>query len=366
MTVFIKTDTVKTSMASIDVKHLTKTVGQLIKFLNPRNRDIVSRRFGLKSGTKETLESIGKGYGITRERVRQIEEFALGQLTKAAAESRDLARFIASARDLITKEGGVIRERALFKLVSGSDKDTVANASLVFALTLDRELVRLAENDHYHALWARDARTLDAFRGQVAALVSSLRDRGSVASAAELVSFGQEKGVVTLDGGAFSEKHLAVMTSVCKDLGSNIFGQMGLTDWSQIRPKGVRDKAYLVIRQSGAPQHFSQIAKLINVAKFDAKKVNVQTVHNELIKDKRFVLVGRGMYALSEWGYKSGTVKDVLVDILKNHSKPLPRAELVAKVGAVRMVKENTILLNLQDSLTFVRDENGHYHLRKK
>jgi DNA-directed RNA polymerase delta subunit len=141
---------------------------------------------------------------------------------------------------------------------------------------------------------------------------------------------------------------------------------MGLVSWPQIHPKGVRDKAYLVIKKAGNPQHFSQIAKLINQAKFDTKKVNVQTVHNELIKDKRFVLVGRGMYALAEWGYKAGTVKDVLTDILRTHGKPLPRADLVTKVKDVRLVKENTILLNLQDSSTFVRDGNGHYVLRKK
>jgi len=353
-------------MATIDVKNLTKTVAQLVKSLNPRNRDIVSRRFGLKNGTKETLESIGKSYGITRERVRQIEEFALAQLVKAAGDQRDLIRFTASAKDLIVREGGVMKERALFKSVSGTEKDSVANASLVFALTLDRELVRLADNDHFHAFWARDTRTLEAFRAQVSALIGALQQHGTVLPAAKLVSLAGEGSVSALDGSKFNDRHLATVASICKDLGSNIFGQMGLTHWSQIRPKGVRDKAYLVIRQAGAPQHFSQIAKLINVAKFDSKKVNVQTVHNELIKDDRFVLVGRGMYALSEWGYKAGTVKDVLVDILKNHGKPLPRADLVAKVGAVRMVKENTILLNLQDSGTFTRDENGHYHLRRK
>ena len=353
-------------MAIIDIKNLTKAVAGLVKMLNPRNRDIVSRRFGLKSGSKETLESIGKGYGITRERVRQIEEFALAQLTKAAAESRELAKFASSMKDLIAKEGGVIKERALFKMVSGSDKDSTANASLVFAMTLEKELVRSADNDHFHAFWARDNRTMESFRGQVASLVSVLQSHGAVLPSAKLVSLAQEKSVFTLDGASFNDRHLATISAVCKDLGSNIFGQMGLTYWTQIRPKGVRDKAYLVIRQAGAPQHFSQIAKLINVAKFDSKKVNVQTVHNELIKDKRFVLVGRGMYALAEWGYKAGTVKDVLVDILKSHGKPLPRVDLIAKVGAVRMVKENTILLNLQDSGTFTKDENGHYHLRKK
>lgn len=40
-------------------------VGQLLAVLNTRNRDVISRRFGLKTGKKETLESIGQSYGIT-------------------------------------------------------------------------------------------------------------------------------------------------------------------------------------------------------------------------------------------------------------------------------------------------------------
>jgi len=352
-------------MATIDARNLTKTVAQLVKTLNPRNRDIVSRRFGLKNGTKETLESIGKSYGITRERVRQIEEFALAQLTKAAPESRALTAAVEAARGLIEREGGVIRERALFKLASGSEKDSAANAAIVFALTLDKGLVRIADNDRFHAFWALDKQRLESFRAQVASVSAALQEHGAVVDAAQLTGLAQTKGVTALDGGKFGQPHLDALTGISKDLGRNIFGEMGLSHWSQIRPKGVRDKAYLVIKKAGAPQHFSAIAKLINQAKFDAKKTNVQTVHNELIKDDRFVLVGRGMYALAEWGYKAGTVKDVLKDILQTHGKPLPRAELVSRVGLVRMVKENTILLNLQDSGTFVRDENGNYHLRR-
>lgn len=344
-------------MATIDIRNLAKTVAQLVKTLNPRNRDIVSRRFGLKTGDKETLESIGRSYGITRERVRQIEEFALSQLTRTAVEHRDLMKAVSAAKDLIAKDGGVIREHALFKLVSGSDKDSVTNASLVFALTLDTQLVRIADNDHFHAFWALDQAHLASFKNEVDALTSALDSHGTVMPVAEMASWAAGKGVTA---------NLATLTSVCKDVGTNIFGQMGLMSWPQVRPKGVRDKAYLVIAKSGTPQHFSQIAKLINQAKFDNKKVNVQTVHNELIKDKRFVLVGRGMYALSEWGYKAGTVKDVLTDILRTHGKPLARADLIAKVKDVRLVKENTILLNLQDSSTFVRDTNGHYVLRRK
>ncbi|HUO75745.1 MAG TPA: sigma factor-like helix-turn-helix DNA-binding protein [Candidatus Paceibacterota bacterium] len=343
-------------MATIEVKQLVRSVAQLVKSLNPRNRDIVARRFGLKNGVRETLESIGKSYGITRERVRQIEEFALAQLAKAAPASRDLTRAIEGARDLIVREGGVMRERSLFAAVSGSEKDSAANAALAFALSLDKGLVRSSDSDRFQAFWAVDARTADSFREQASGVIGALSDRNTVMSREELVQTASAKGVANLNA----------LMAVSKELGQNIFGELGLASWSQIHPKGVRDKAFLVIKKAGKPRHFSEIAKLINQAKFDTKKTNVQTVHNELIKDDRFVLVGRGMYALAEWGYKSGTVKDVLTDILKTHGKPLPRADLIARVGKVRLVKENTILLNLQDSSTFVRDTNGHYTLRRR
>jgi hypothetical protein len=182
----------------------------------------------------------------------------------------------------------------------------------------------------------------------------------------QTVAGASGRGLTGYDGTPFDERHLETVLSICKEVGTNIYGQIGLSVWPEIRPKGVRDKAYLVMKKIAAPQHFKDIAKLINVAKFDGKKVNVQTVHNELIKDNRFILVGRGLYALAEWGYRSGTVKDVLTDILKNDKVPMDRAQLVAKVSEVRMVKENTILLNLQDSSTFVRNAQGHYTLRKK
>ena len=50
--------------------------------------------------------------------------------------------------------------------------------------------------------------------------------------------------------------------------------------------------------------HFKEVAEAIS--KTFGKKTHYATCHNELIKDSRFVLVGRGMYALAEWGYQAG------------------------------------------------------------
>ena len=95
-----------------------------------------------------------------------------------------------------------------------------------------------------------------------------------------------------------------------------------------------------------------------------SKKAHIATTHNELIKDPRFVLVGRGLYALSEWGYINGIVKDVITKIL-DKSGPLSKKEIVEKVMKERYVKENTILVNLQNSKNFKKEKDGKYSLAK-
>lgn len=337
---------------------ITKTAALLMKSLSTRNRDIISRRFGLKTGRKETLESIGKSYGITRERVRQIEEFSLNQLSKTVSGSLDIAKYVSLAKEILGGNGGVMRESEMFKAFSGNDKENVVNASLVFVLALAGEPVRFIENDSFHSFWALDKQNIDLFKNNVFELVQALENNKSPVAEAELASFVANSGVR-------NAKDVNVFLNINKELGKNVFGEVGLVKWAEVKPKGVRDKAYLILKKENEPKHFSEIAKLINSTGFSSKKANVQTVHNELIKDSRFVLVGRGMYGLSEWGFKPGTVKDVLVDVLRSSNKPLAKADLVAKVMSARMVKENTILLNLQDSKVFSKKEDGSYVLRK-
>jgi hypothetical protein len=336
---------------------ITKTVIGITKNLSPRNRDIVFRRFGLKSGRKETLESIGKSYGITRERVRQIEDFSMNQLSKTVDSNPDTDKYVSQALSLISHNGGVMKETQLFNEFSGSDKETVANSSLIFILTLAGRPARFYENDLFHSFWASDRSVMDSFVSLVSGLVKTLDKSKGLIAESELASFATQNGA--------SQYKFETILSISKELSRNVFGQVGLSRWPEVKPKGVRDKAYLVLKRENEPKHFSEIAKLINSIGFSNRKANVQTVHNELIKDSRFVLVGRGMYGLSEWGYKPGTVKDVLVDILRNSAKPLNKSELVAKVMNARMVKENTIVLNLQDSKLFSRKGDGTYTLKK-
>ncbi|HWA64279.1 MAG TPA: sigma factor-like helix-turn-helix DNA-binding protein [Candidatus Paceibacterota bacterium] len=351
---------------STNSQSIKKTVADLLKNTSTRNRDIISRRFGLKTGKKETLESIGASYSITRERVRQIEEATLAQLRAAAQQNVEVARYVALTKDILNESGGIAAERDLFKAFSGQEADTVVNASLVFLLAFSKDLVRVADSDDFNSFWAVDAATLANFKTTTATLAKILEKSGRAIPRVDFLYLIQKHGVPSFSasGKPLSEGEVALAMNVSKNLAQNIFNEVGLASWAEIKPKGVRDKAYIVLKKSKEPKHFSEIAKLINASGFNHKKANVQTVHNELIKDNRFILVGRGLYALSEWGYKAGTVKDVLVDILRTSSKPLPKAALMAKVKDARMVKENTILLNLQDSKTFVKNSDGTYTLR--
>ncbi len=348
--------------------NLTNTVKgvvtQLLGVLTPRNRDAVSRRFGLKTGKKETLESIGKGYGITRERVRQIEEASLRQIKEQfnSGLGSKVKPFVNLADNILDQAGGVIREDHLFERFSGNSKSGSANAALVFFLTLDNKFNRFSETNDFHTFWSLSNQHADSFKKSISIFVAALDKKGAPIAEASIADFYQKSGA--------SLKYASMASvlsylSIPRHISKNTFGQIGLTSWPEIKPRGVKDKAFLVLKRSSAPRHFREITKMINEANFSSRKANAQTVHNELIKDKRFILVGRGMYGLSEWGLKAGTVKDVLVDLLRSANEPLHKDDIVASVLSHRMVKENTVLLNLQDQNTFHKTEDGKYSLHE-
>jgi hypothetical protein len=149
-----------------------------------------------------------------------------------------------------------------------------------------------------------------------------------------------------------------------KLIAANPYGEYGLISWPTIIPRGVKDKAHLVLAKTAKPLHFREVAAEIDkVGWGNRKKAHPQTVHNELIKDGRFVLVGRGLYALREWGYEPGTVREVLASLLKSSREPLDREEIVRRATEKRLVKPQTILLNLQDRTLFKKTEDGRYTL---
>ena len=127
-------------MSNLD-KNIKAVVSALVKPLSARNRDIISRRFGLSNGRTETLESIGQTYGITRERVRQIEDYVLKNLraelnSPAGSKAKPYFDFSSS---LLADHGGFLAEEVLFKIFSSHANYNFSNASLAFLLSLNTD-----------------------------------------------------------------------------------------------------------------------------------------------------------------------------------------------------------------------------------
>ena len=325
---------------------------------NKRVREVLERRFGLKNGKRETLESIGKAYGITRERVRQIEADGLRVLAKPAVYG--LAESVFAALDMHLKEhGGVAREEHLLDSVA-HEKD---HPHVEFLLTVGKQFQKTREDDALHNCWSVSKESKIAAEKVIEGVTHDLAARKTPVTAEVMLQLLADHAEKVL-GGRPKDQVLLSYLGTTKQIGTNPYGEYGLVSWPTIRPKGVRDKAYVVLSRSGKPMHFRAIAEAINSLQWTKKPAHHQTVHNELIKaNNRFVLVGRGLYALREWGYTPGTVSQVMAEVIKKSGHSLTRQEVVQKVLEHRFVKENTILLNLQNRSIFSKDAEGKYFL---
>lgn len=341
-----------------------RVVSHLLATLPLRARNIVSERFGLNGKPKKTLEELGETYNITRERVRQIESNALATF----AESRSRALLEPSEKlihSVLYENGEIMEEEKLIATLLDEERETPANKNiLLFILEFIPDFYYVPATHDIRAAWALKGIGIDRARSAIDIVVEFLNQKKSPVQESELEQLMEENEKLQKIIPSKNLKVLLSYMSLSKKIARNPFRQWGLSSWEMIVPKGVRDKAYLVMREHKKPLHFTKITELINKTAFDNRIAHPQTVHNELIKDKRFVLVGRGIYALKEWGYGEGTVADILVRILNEASGPVSRDELIDKVLKQRIVKRNTIIIGLQDQKLFQRVAGNKYILK--
>ena len=313
-----------------------KITQDLISDLGQKQREIIVRRFGLEAGERETLESIGCSFNICRERVRQIEKTSLDKIRKKASAYKEVFRAFSR---YLKSAGGVKREDNILADLGGSK----LQSQVFFLMTVSNEFLRFSESEDFHALWALDAASFETAKEVDNMVSEKLQDKKQPVNVKEMVSWANLKKPV-----------LESFVGVSKRIQKNQEGLYGLREWPEINPKGIKDKIYLLFKKAQKPFHFTEVAGQI-------KGSLVQTVHNELIRDPRFVLIGRGIYALKEWGYQEGDVKDVILTIFKSENKPLTKEEIVNRVLKQRMIKENTILMNLSNKKFFAKDPQGKY-----
>ncbi len=332
-------------------------VKRLLLSLPERSRVVLESRFGLGTSTERvTLEAIGKRYGITRERVRQIENHALAALKKSPAFGQAEGAFEELER-IIDSLGGVVCEDDLLNFMT---KDKSMQNHIYFLLVLGDPFKYRKEDDETNRCWYVDQELAQKVENALKNLYAGLSDEDLIPEGEMIDRFLKE--LQNINDKHRNQEVLKRWLAISKTIGKNPLGEWGQAHSQNVKTKGVRDFAYLVVKKHGSPLHFREVATMIE--KMFDRKAHVATTHNELIKDPRFVLVGRGMYALREWGYTEGVVRDVVREVLRKNG-PMSKSEIIDKVLKERHVKPGTIVVNLQNQKYFKRAKDGKFSLVK-
>ena len=335
---------------SFKPKQVTK---KILSPLQDRSLDIVKSRFGLGGDTeRKTLEAIGDKYGITRERVRQIEQAALALIKKSEDYKSEKTNWD-ELKSIVEELGGLVAEHDLLNSIS---KDEEIQNHVHFYLVLGDEFIKHREDDEYVSRWSVNADLTEKVHSSLSSLYSKLSDDELITESEMVDRFCEELKKLNVESrdAEIAKRWLCLSKGICK----NPLGEWGKASASGVKARGIKDYAYLMMRKHGSPMHFREVAEAITET-FE-KKCHTATCHNELIKDGRFVLVGRGMYALQEWGYKPGVVRDVIKEILKREGA-LTKEEVIEKVLKERYLKKNTILVNLQNPKYFKKNKDKKY-----
>ena len=332
-----------------------QVVKRLLSILGDRSQDVITSRFGLGADTKRmTLEAIGKKYKITRERVRQIENYSIVNVRKSKEYQKEKVVFD-EIRQVIADLGHTVSEEVLLKHIS---KDKATQNQIHFLLVVGEDFHKEKEDVEFKHRWTVDKELSKKIHSSLRTLYSALSDDEILLESDMVAKFLEH--LKDISDKYKNEEIAKRWLTLSKLIDKNPLGEWGKTGSSNINAKGMRDYAYLVIRRHGSPIHFREVAKLIT--ELFKKKAHVATTHNELIKDPRFVLVGRGLYALSEWGYMSGVVRDVIKSIIEKNG-PMLKEDIIKKVLKERYVKENTIMVNLQNPKYFRKGKDGKYSI---
>ncbi|MDD5693354.1 MAG: sigma factor-like helix-turn-helix DNA-binding protein [Patescibacteria group bacterium] len=330
------------------------------KLKKARDKEVLIARHGLNGDHPKTLEEIGRELKVTRERVRQIEKSATKKLVDYAKVEKRTQKAFQIIKEQVDKDGGTATNLRLYDLFLGEgNKSSKAKNQLVFFLTLNNNFKLINET----ALSKKGLSSKFSLKE-----VENIIDHSTSILEKEKKPIEETKFLASVKdsiGIKLSENEIRAAITLAKNIIRTEEGHLGLAHWREINPKSIRDKTYYILRKHQKPLHFEDIAQHIENLDQNKKKVTKQAVHNELIRDERFVLIGRGIYALKEWGYKNGVVEEVIEEILITAGKPMHKDAIIKEVMKQRIVKETTILLNLQKD-KFTRVARATYTVKKQ
>ena len=352
----------KTSQVSVLRElNLANLIKDFLVILPEKEYAVITKRFSLNNRPKETLEKIGQQFSVTRERVRQMESSALKKLRRNISNTK--LNLISEAAEQILRDcDGLCSVTDLTsKILSQIHHTSPIDGQIInLSLIVNDKFQKVEFLKNFNPFWILNALvSRDELDKISTVLYKNLKIAGDLIDEKSLINAVLKTAKVKIS----PMRILQVLKIDSRFKG--VEKKWGLREWRHINPRSIRDRAMIVMRNAGKPLHFVEIANRIASSNFAKKNVTQQAVHNDLIRHRDFVLVGRGIYALSEWGFTYGTVSDVIADVLRKFG-PLSKQKIISEVLKQRDVKIGTISLNLQKNPAFARVGRAVYSFDEK
>ncbi|MFA7662380.1 MAG: sigma factor-like helix-turn-helix DNA-binding protein [Patescibacteria group bacterium] len=364
-----------------------KILNDLFKCLSKREAEILIRRYGLrqdiigKKKTRQTLQAIGNQYKITRERVRQVENFSIKKIKQADEFHKHYPALKDFVLGVLSRFNGIVEDEFLVDLLvreAGFEPKIVDKESkeidpqeIVLHQIIDFILSKII-NDVVEPVL-----TVPGFMGawQEVGVETALAEEGVKTAIAvieknnkpmmtdEIISHFKKTPFYTTSKVKITDEMIVSFLHLSIDLKENVFGEWGMRDWGTISLKTVNDRIYYIMSQHKKPLHFSEITDLINKKDAAIFIAHGATVRNILTAESRYILVGRGIYALKEWGVEPGTVSQLIEKIITEAGEPVSRKDIIDKILSQRIIKKQTILITLSNKNKFKKMPEGKYAL---
>lgn len=336
---------VSTSRAVTDVLRVLRTA---------RQREILARRLGL-FGDKESLKTLSHSYHMSMANVHKIVRQARAAITSASDSGAQSCaeRVSQPVRKTLERSGGASRVGDL-AIQLGLGDDPLNRRRLLFLAEVCPGLHVIKDDiAHFEAISLCDPTAAGAI---VERIVAAIKEAKEPVTAEQLTRRVQLSSPLAVPAFARLSKQLAAL-----------HGRWGLASWSAVNPRTISDQIYKVLRDHGQPMHFADMASGVQALRQPGSVVSVRSVHNELVRDPRFVAVARGTYALRAWGYADGSISDLIADVLRDAGKPLLSTEIVRQVlGRRPHVKKSSIQSKLCSQPQFDRIALGVYRLNEQ
>ncbi len=332
-------------------------------YCKPKERLVLMRKFALDGGKEIPLQRIGKEYSLTRERVRQIETQALMRFRRLIVGNETYMNVLTEGKKILEVHGWILSEEALIAKIINKNLFKFSKAELKLILVSDFDITYLKRNKYLNKAFYIEPLYEDLLTKMVLFSQDYFKEKWESEDLYEFIGILKENFLEDFkDIGALKNDLFYInFFQIVRDM-AVLDGKIGLLDFPDINPKTIKLKMLYTMKRLNKPIHYQELpAKIMEW--FPNSNVKVNTVHNDLVKHNDiFVNLGLGLYGLKEWGYEGGSVRDILIRVLKKFDRPMNAKELAKEVLREKMVSPNTVTLNLQKYKSdFKRIDKGLY-----